>query len=1807
MTLTARIRRERRNGRALPSGSARDCFDSYATAARALAPILLVLALAGDASAICDVIPQVQESYRGALGSLDRPYAMPGDSVQIGLDLAGCDSEASPGFPSGGSSKVLTIVYTPPNGPRHAAVFSKNPYCTTFDSTYASQCLAQLGTGATVSCTNSSIGGDATTVPFGWPATSQSGPAKIAISSSSAAPPCQIATQRCADTPGLFACIDDLYEGGTCQNETLQRGKVFSHFTALPQPNSFAAACTAQPGDVASPCLGTEPDLRFTTDVAGNALIPIDWTKVLVPGGLPVPRLVEMAATIPAFAGSSPPLGGPGDPIRVPGSSFLSSHGPRGHRVPPIFQPLSDANKLFGSADAARGVVRIARRSQLFRQCAGDTGVPSLNGFPCNDASECGTGSCGPTTCRGGSNPGAKCASDLQCLGGGECGPTLFEFRDRYSVSGLGPVLVTGAQYDGHAENPVAIDGLIETDELFVTVRSELLEGAVGAGGMPVGDDINDDGDATDPSVLTIRDKATGDEEVIGLGTGPGRAIARVRRRHPFTAPALAAESDVVAFLEAEALEGDCALSDPDQHLSFAYCDKNDDGDSGDAILRIYRQDPGGPVEVSAGQHRAADADPLVNDRSLAVSNGRVFYRESEADGTNTITVDASPLSSGTALNASIGEPRLSSSGRHVAFSTAATNLRVDVGGPDTNGVSDVFVYDRDTDQDGIFDEAGATRVARVSLTSLEGQLSAPSFNPSISADGRYVAFDTTATPQLFGDTNGVADVYVWDRDADGDGVYDEGLLGGGTSVPRVSVDNSGNQWSGASVNPSISADGNRIAFETKQNNPSGPTLISVRDRALAMTSTVGGCSFGCGVFLDVFDPAISADGNWVAYAAAASSPLNLVPPSSLLDTNNAQDIAVAAVSFGGFGISDTRARISLTEDAGGNPAQLDGNSIRPTISGDGRYVGFVTAARNVPEPTDKAYWRFFVRDRDADEDGVFDEFTQRNALALRFYGRGWFYSIVQLLGGTMWSKGSLSASGRRIGLEVMVGELTLQGYFSSRYASRFDGLTGLAGHHPDSLETEAGLLTSPTARTPSISADGLYLGTIGNPGSLDKGAVVLGPDAADLTNDLSGDGDHRDTVLAVWDAAAGAAQPAMFGPARRVEVANGNALLLVPESEVGAPLNGDGDEEDEVVHLYLAGQSPPATTLGVAAREVAISPLAIAVLVSEAEHGAVLNGDGLQDDVLVGAQPLAGASAGGWTWLGAGSSAPRVVGSRVAWTVRESEAGNLNGDADATDTVLLVYDVSGAQFVMGTGGLAPRAVFDFALGDEIVAFRVDEAGQGAGSQNGDSDTTDGVMQLVDLATEQLVNTDRAATPCPMEACDPLRPYRVKGRTVSFLIREAEQFGGPGCLPSSPAGQCDLDGNGNPAGQGLVLQHYNALASVTEAHRTAGASVSGVCTDTGSSCASDAECPAGRCVVPPGGCIRDLGTSCNPEAVLDDPDACALGEFCVPLFGTPTSGTCHVNDGPCSSDLQCSNPAALCSNVGQDFQRIADALEGEKVAGETLVSAGLCIEATATTCTVDPDCPAEHVCTSAGTCGRPEDTCLTDADCRAPATCELETIASGDGDLDGDGVADAVDVCPGRADPTQADLDADGIGDACDRETCGNAIQEYAETCDDGDQTSGDGCSATCAIEGATPACSNGLDDDGDGAIDYPFDAGCTSASDASERQSSRVCDDGIDNDGDYRVDFATAAGAQDDPGCTNAASTLENPQCSNGIDDDNDGKVDFDGGGFGLVDPQCTTASKNKEKASSCGLGFEIALALAAIFALVARRRGTG
>ena len=272
-------------------------------------------------------------------------------------------------------------------------------------------------------------------------------------------------------------------------------------------------------------------------------------------------------------------------------------------------------------------------------------------------------------------------------------------------------------------------------------------------------------------------------------------------------------------------------------------------------------------------------------------------------------------------------DPSISSDGRYVAFESLATNLV----NKDTNGVYDIFVHDRET---------GETRRVSVRTNGVQGDDS--SYDPSISSDGRYVAFESLASNLVNKDTNSAYDIFVHDRETG--------------ETRRVSVRTNGKQGDGGSCNPSISSDGRYVAFYSIATNlvnkdTNGVYDIFLHDRETGKTRRVSIRTNGVQGDSDSYYPSISSDGRYVAFESIATNLVNG-------DTNGVSDIFVHDRETG-----KTR-RVSVRT----NGKQGDNHSHDPSISSDGRYVAFRSWATNLVNNDTNVKCDIFVHDRETGE-----------------------------------------------------------------------------------------------------------------------------------------------------------------------------------------------------------------------------------------------------------------------------------------------------------------------------------------------------------------------------------------------------------------------------------------------------------------------------------------------------------------------------------------------------------------------------------------------------------------------------------------------------------------------------------------------------------------------------------------------------------------------------------------------------------------------------------------------------------------------
>ena len=247
--------------------------------------------------------------------------------------------------------------------------------------------------------------------------------------------------------------------------------------------------------------------------------------------------------------------------------------------------------------------------------------------------------------------------------------------------------------------------------------------------------------------------------------------------------------------------------------------------------------------------------------------------------------------------------------------------------------------------------------------------INGPSSSPSISGDGRLVAFASRAANLVSGDTNVIGDVFVHDRQTN--------------ATTRVSVDSSGNQATGVDINqesydPWITPDGRFVAFTSfasglVADDTNTQHDIFVRDRQAGTTVRVNLTNTGAQVtFGSSYQPSISSDGRFVAFQSYAATLIDS-------DTNSRPDIFVRDRQNG------RTERVSVTFGGG----HLVADSAQPSISANGRFVAFHTASTGAV-PADTNGWSdVFVRDRGDTPNDVLIDFGN-SGLYQRMNNNAW-------------------------------------------------------------------------------------------------------------------------------------------------------------------------------------------------------------------------------------------------------------------------------------------------------------------------------------------------------------------------------------------------------------------------------------------------------------------------------------------------------------------------------------------------------------------------------------------------------------------------------------------------------------------------------------------------------------------------------------------------------------------------------------------------------------------------------------------------
>ncbi len=294
--------------------------------------------------------------------------------------------------------------------------------------------------------------------------------------------------------------------------------------------------------------------------------------------------------------------------------------------------------------------------------------------------------------------------------------------------------------------------------------------------------------------------------------------------------------------------------------------------------------------------------------------------------------------------------PSISGDGRFVAFISTSTDLldRPVAGCPTGSTCSEAFVRDRLQSTTEIVSVSATRKAANEGIYKVV----------SISANGRFVAFDSTSTNLARGTALSCSEVYLYSRPnyhGNCSQVYTHDRETGTTALMSISL--SGRAAKGMSEVPSLSADGRFVAFDSKASSLVGGDAndaydVFVRDRRTHHTELVSVTSSGKHGEYTSYAPQsgsnqfISADGRFIVFPSAAT----LVDE----DTNNLFDIYVRDR----LKRTTTRASVSTSGEQGDNTSEFSA-----TISRDGRFVAFDSAAGNLVRGDTNGIYDIFVHD----------------------------------------------------------------------------------------------------------------------------------------------------------------------------------------------------------------------------------------------------------------------------------------------------------------------------------------------------------------------------------------------------------------------------------------------------------------------------------------------------------------------------------------------------------------------------------------------------------------------------------------------------------------------------------------------------------------------------------------------------------------------------------------------------------------------------------------------------------------------------
>lgn len=1198
-----------------------------------------------NAQAACNLIPAAERTFPSTLGSVQSAVTAPGKIVEIHLNTA-CD--ASPGFDTAiPANNVVTLTFEPPNAGSTDVAIAPGAVTVLTPSVLR---FVLPDTDADLSPSGDGLG--------------LTGPARIRV--------------RRPDTT-LLAEIGPLFEPtATC--DRAPEG-IFHQFTVLPPPNVFS--------DLLS---GATTRVLATVDGDGDLLVPFHYVAVLPAGiGAPIARLLEGQSGIEAFSGG-------GMPVDIPSPDYVRSFTLDGRPLPPLLRVNDTGSVLFGTADAAESVLRIARTDGV---------NPPIYDF--TDRLFAGKGPIvvdkfidGFTVTSGEAVPLRGLRSSAQTVafardeaiegdlnGDGDTGDRIVQLIDVQTAVRVNPtrplVEVTRADFSGLA--------LETSGSLLAFLQSEAHTQTV----------LNGDGDRLD-SVLRVY-TATGTHltSALNVTADPtpavnGRSLVVsgslvfFRTREGDEAARTTSRASV-AGVDSDGPSFESALSADGHLVAFSSSATNlvpADGNARDDIF--VRDRVGNTIERvsvdSNGVETGADSfGPAINDDGGYVAfasnsatlvpgdlNGRtdIFLRDRTAGTTERVSIGA-----GGEGNDDSNGPALDADADVVAFHSFASNL---VAG-DSNLKQDVFVRDR---------IGNGTELVSVDDNGVQGN--DHSYGAALSDDGRFVAFVSLASNLVPGDAAGHFDAFVHDR-----------LL---HTTERVSVGLAGAEPDDDTLSVSISGDGRFVAFESFASNlvPNDGDLVHhadvfVIDRVLQTTERISENTNGEGGDDDSIAPKISADGRFVAFHSFASNlienDLNATPDAFLFDrdTNTLERASVSTAGVEGTGFSTTTA-----------------------ISADGQHVAYTSDAANLAA---------------GDGNGTQDVFVRGIALSGGLTPDGDTTDTVLQVFDTAGS--ALRPAARAPATTVAVA--------SERAAI----ITAEADAGGADLNGDGGDPTDLVAQLYDGPSDTLVpLGRAANRVAIsDQLVAVTTPEEQEFGVDANGDGDPFDDVLAVHPI--GNPPPAQnVGLAADAIAITGTTVALITSeaSEANEDLNGDGDAADRVLRTYLwpGGQ---VTNVGEAAEEMVVGGNLVAFRTSEAAQGnRDLDGDGDALDWVMQVYDLStgtlistGQAAILCTLPGCEPFTPyKVKGENVSFLTREQDQGDtdLNGDGDALDTVAQIFGVrTGTTQIFDLSANQPDLppFPDDSFDGDILYVQGSEPAEGR-DLNGDGDQGDLVVLL---------------------------------------------------------------------------------------------------------------------------------------------------------------------------------------------------------------------------------------------------------------------------------------------------------------------------------------------------------------------------------------------------------------------------------------------------------------------------------------------